>query len=100
MFYYLSETETEGVNAGNKARNDVEKILKKRNDSCAVKTLTLGKEMKHGNRVRLFIKTQFYWRKIKKISQNSIIFILQFSLSFYHTFSCRCLCLPVRKSCQ
>ena len=27
MFYYLSETETEGVNAGNKARNDVEKIL-------------------------------------------------------------------------
>ena len=27
MFYYLQENNTAGVNAGTKARNDVEKIL-------------------------------------------------------------------------
>ena len=31
MFYYLSENNTEGTNAGNKARNDAEKILETRN---------------------------------------------------------------------
>lgn len=74
MFYYLSENNTEGTNAGNKARNDAEKILETRN-SVAIPAPTLGKELPHGNRLLFFIKNQLYWNKIKRIPQGKNFFV-------------------------
>lgn len=74
MFYYLSENNTEGTNAGNKARNDAEKILETR-DSVAIPAPTLGRELPHGNRLLFFIKNQLYWNKIKKIEKNKNFFV-------------------------
>ncbi|OYR88120.1 hypothetical protein CBF60_06435 [Lactobacillus taiwanensis] len=74
MFYYLSENNTEGTNAGNKARNDVERILETRN-SVAISAPTLGKELPHGNRLLFFMKNQLYWNKIKRIPKNANFFV-------------------------
>ena len=41
MFYYLQENNTAGVNAGTKARNDVEKILFQINIFCIILKLLI-----------------------------------------------------------
>ena len=50
MIYFLSEINSDGTTAGNKARNDVEKILTQRGYK-PIKAPTLWKEKRHGNRV-------------------------------------------------
>lgn len=75
MIYYLGENNSEGKNAGNKARNDVEKIL----TTIGAKKITgpfLGKRLPHGNRLVFLFKLQFYWANLKKrIPKGSWIFI-------------------------
>ncbi|WP_222610409.1 hypothetical protein, partial [Lactobacillus taiwanensis] len=78
MFYYLSENNTEGTNAGNNARNDVERILETRNP-VAISAPTLGTELPHGHRLLFFMKTHFYWTQIQRIP----------NLSLIHTSPCR-----------
>lgn len=72
--YYIKENNPEGKNAGTKARNDVEKILKKHNYH-EILGPKIGKELPHGNRINLFFRVLSFWNKVKKIPTNSWIFI-------------------------
>lgn len=72
MIYYFSEKNSDGTNAGNKARNDVEKILKKRK-YYPIKAPVLWKEKRHGNRLLFFLKSIWFLHKMQLPKESYII---------------------------
>lgn len=79
MIYFLSEINSDGTTAGNKARNDVEKILTQRGYK-PIKAPTLWKEKRHGNRVLFFLKTRQYLKRLKKTIPDKSTLIVQYPL--------------------
>lgn len=72
MIYYLSERNSDGTNAGNKARNDVEKILSNKKYT-PISAPTLWKEKRHGNRLLFFLKSELYLRRLSLPRDNYLI---------------------------
>lgn len=79
MIYFVSEINSDGTTAGNKARNDVEKILTRRGYK-PISAPTLWKEKRHGNRVLFFFKAMQYLKKIRKVIPNKSTLIVQYPL--------------------
>ena len=79
MIYFLSEINSDGTTAGNKARNDVEKILTRRGYK-PINAPTLWKEKRHGNRVLFFLKAMQYLKKIRKVIPYKSTLIVQYPL--------------------
>lgn len=74
MIYFLSERSTTGTNAGNKARTDIESILRKKNYIPIDGPESISK-LKHGNKIHFFFKNRKFLKSLTKIPKNKYLII-------------------------
>lgn len=85
MIYYLSERNKEGVDAGNKARNDVEKILSKKKYR-AISAPNPIKKRRRLNKLFFLLNNRIFLKQLKQVSAGSTVivqypFLLQYKNS-------------------